>query len=245
MNSQWFESWFESSWYRELYSHRTIDEAKTAISLVHRMPLAQNAHILDLCCGAGRHAAALAEQGYRVTGIDYSAYLIDIARHEYATLPSLELFRCDMRDSYPNKPFDAIVNFFTSFGYFSTDEENASVVTNIANSLNKNGYFLLDYLNSVYVRRHLVPFSVDTFPSAIIESHRSIQSKTVIKNITVIPVTGNKEQYEENVKLYSKNDLQGMIENNGFIIECIHGDYDGSDFMEETSPRCIIIAKKV
>ena len=64
MNKQWYVTWFESSWYRELYSHRTIDEAKTAVSLVETMNLPKGSRILDLCCGAGRHAAALAEQGF-------------------------------------------------------------------------------------------------------------------------------------------------------------------------------------
>lgn len=244
MNKQWYVTWFESSWYRELYSHRTIDEAKTAVSLVEAMNLPKGSRILDLCCGAGRHAAALAEQGFIVTGIDYSDYLINIARNEYGDMPQLELHRCDMRDNYPNKPFDAIVNFFTSFGYFDTDAENSAVITNIAESLTDNGYFLLDYLNAEYIRKNIVPFSTDSFDSATIESRRNIRDNTIIKNITVIPQYGQIEEFEENVKLYSQPILQKMIENNGFAIESIHGNYDGSDFDEELSPRCIIVAKK-
>ncbi|MFN5309336.1 MAG: class I SAM-dependent methyltransferase [Candidatus Kapaibacterium sp.] len=245
MNKQWYVTWFESSWYRELYSHRTIDEAKTAVSLVETMNLPKGSRILDLCCGAGRHAAALAEQGFIVTGIDYSEYLINVARSEYGAMSHLHLYRCDMRENYPNKPFDAIVNFFTSFGYFDTDEENAAVIVNIADSLNDNGYFLLDYLNAEYIKKNLVPFSADSFETAIIESRRSIHNNTIVKNITVIPKDGEREEFEENVKLYTQPMLQVMIENSGFVIESIHGNYDGSDFDVELSPRCIIVAKKL
>lgn len=245
MNKQWYVTWFESSWYRELYSHRTIDEAKTAVSLVETMNLPKGSRILDLCCGAGRHAAALAEQGFIVTGIDYSEYLINVAQKEYGDLPNLELYRCDMRDNYPNKPFDAIVNFFTSFGYFDTDEENSSVIVNISSSLIDNGYFLLDYLNAEYIRKNIVPYSTDSFPTATIESRRTIQADTIIKNISVIPFEGEREEFEENVKLYTHTTLKTMIEDNGFMVESIHGNYDGSDFDVELSPRCIIVAKKL
>ncbi len=245
MNKQWYVTWFESSWYRELYSHRTIDEAKTAVSLVEAMNLPKRARVLDLCCGAGRHAAALAEQGFIVTGIDYSEYLINVAKNEYGEIPHLELYRCDMRENYPNKPFDAIVNFFTSFGYFDTDEENAAVIANISESLTDNGYFLLDYLNAEYVKKNIVPFSIDSFDTAMIESRRSIHINTIVKKITVIPKYGEREEFEENVKLYSQPILKMMIENNGFAVESIHGNYDGSDFDEEQSPRCIIVAKKL
>ena len=139
-------------------------------------------------------------------------------------------------------------NFTTgekSFGYFDTDEENAAVIVNIADSLNDNGYFLLDYLNAEYIKKNIVPFSTDSFETAIIESRRSIHNNTIVKNITVIPKDGEREEFEENVKLYTQPMLQVMIENSGFVIESIHGNYDGSDFDVELSPRCIIVAKKL
>ena len=40
-----------------------------------------NARILDLACGSGRHAVALASQGYQVTGLDLSPQMIEAAKH--------------------------------------------------------------------------------------------------------------------------------------------------------------------
>ncbi len=84
MTPEWYASWFESPWYMRLYRHRTEEEAREAVDLVQRLAgVPRGSKVLDLCCGYGRHALALAEHGYEVTGLDNSHYLIDRARELY------------------------------------------------------------------------------------------------------------------------------------------------------------------
>ena len=62
---EWFASWFDTSYYHQLYNNRNEDEAKLFISnLLDFLKLDKKAKLLDLACGKGRHAKTLNEFGY-------------------------------------------------------------------------------------------------------------------------------------------------------------------------------------
>ena len=54
--------------------------------------------VLDLCCGPGRHAVALAKRGFAVTAVDRTRFLLDHARARAAQAGlSVEFVLEDMR----------------------------------------------------------------------------------------------------------------------------------------------------
>ncbi len=70
--TEWFEQWFGEE-YHELYLHRDEEDARRAVALVRRMaPWRPGERVLDLACGAGRHAAELERLGATVVGFDPS-----------------------------------------------------------------------------------------------------------------------------------------------------------------------------
>ncbi len=70
-----------------------------------------------------------AEAGLPPIGLDYSAPLLHLARRRD---PRLGLVRGEMRSlPFPDGTFAAVVNFFTSFGYFLRESENVAVVAEI------------------------------------------------------------------------------------------------------------------
>src|SRR6478752_5285712 len=121
--SPWFESWFDSTFYHQLYANRDHKEAVDFIdNLLEELDLPQQSRIMDLGCGAGRHSRYLASNGYHVTGTDLSLSSIRTAKKFESD--NLHFFRHDMRKPFGNNNYDCVFNFFTSFGYFKTDEEN-------------------------------------------------------------------------------------------------------------------------
>src|SRR6478736_8592284 len=71
--SNWFASWFDTPYYHILYKDRDEEEAEFFMdNLVHYLNLPEEAKILDLACGKGRHAFHLNQLGYDVTGADLS-----------------------------------------------------------------------------------------------------------------------------------------------------------------------------
>ena len=78
---QWFETWFDSPYYHLLYANRSETEAADFIKLMAKhLSIEQNAKVIDIACGKGRHTKTLAELGFDATGIDLSPNSINAAK---------------------------------------------------------------------------------------------------------------------------------------------------------------------
>ncbi|MFM7311338.1 MAG: class I SAM-dependent methyltransferase, partial [Flavobacteriales bacterium] len=134
-NSEWFAGWFDSPYYHLLYGHRDEQEAFAFIQLLVHDHLADRHYVVDLGCGKGRHSRALAEHGKRVHGIDLSPESIEFASKQNTAMATFSVQ--DMRQFKLDKPADAILNLFTSFGYFESVDEHLSVLSSVAANLKK------------------------------------------------------------------------------------------------------------
>ncbi|HJU68669.1 MAG TPA: methyltransferase domain-containing protein [Gemmatimonadaceae bacterium] len=108
--------------------------------LIEVMGLPVGARILDVPCGQGRHAHLLAEAGYDVHGVDLSRDLLALAV-ERGTGRSLRYTRADMRrlpKAWASR-FDAVINLFTSFGFFLEPADDARVIGEFARVLKPGG----------------------------------------------------------------------------------------------------------
>jgi ubiquinone/menaquinone biosynthesis C-methylase UbiE len=103
------------------------------------LELQRGAVVLDLCCGNGRHGRLLADQKVTVIGLDSSRFLLDAARKEMlSTNYGIHFIEGDMRH-IPLKPScDAVINLFTSFGFFD-EEGNRHVLSEVATVLKPGG----------------------------------------------------------------------------------------------------------
>jgi SAM-dependent methyltransferase len=108
--------------------------------LIEILALPTGSRVLDVPCGQGRHAHLLAETGFRVDGLDYSAHLIAKAKAR-GTGPSLHYTRGDMRrlPARWTSRFDAVLNLFTSFGFFTSPADDARVIAEFARVLRPGG----------------------------------------------------------------------------------------------------------
>ncbi|CAM4190075.1 ubiquinone/menaquinone biosynthesis C-methylase UbiE [Paenibacillus endophyticus] len=243
----WYEQSFGSD-YMLVYKHRDWENAnEEARKMIAWLKLPKNAQMLDIGCGMGRHALALAGFGYSVTGIDLSQTLLDEARkHDEKELVNWR--QGDMRE-LPFEPgsFDCTVNLFTSFGYFSLEEDNVNVLRQIAKVLRKNGSFLIDFLNPAYVEKTLIPSSDRTDEEAgiHIQELRSITDGWVQKEITVTELENpdKARQYLERVRLFPLAWFERNLANAGLVLEQLYGDYDGCEYEAIDSPRMIMTGR--
>lgn len=104
--------------------------------------------VLDLACGHGALANALATRGCEVTGLDSSAVFLDRARTDAAAMGvDVEYVSGDMRQlpAWTGR-FDRLINWTTAFGYFD-DPTNRNVLAEMARVLRPGGRLAMDVDN--------------------------------------------------------------------------------------------------
>lgn len=243
--SNWFEEWFNSPLYEKLYVNRDEDEAQQLVDLLEEtLTLHTCSRILDLGCGRGRHSINLARKGYNVTGIDLSDQAIETAkeRAEELGLENVSFKVGDMRNPLP-QTFDAIVNLFTTFGYFLDDDENAAVFDSVIQMLKPGGIFVLDYLNAQKVRTSFEPTGNGTFQDIDYDISRYLKNGAIHKDIKFRKEsTGDQRTYSERVKLYGLDWFEREMKKRNLHIEHVYGNYRGAAFDPGSSPRMLIVS---
>ena len=135
----WWQEYFDSKYLQEYEPIFTAAEDRHDVArLIELLGLPLGSRILDVPCGQGRHARLLAEAGFDVVGLDYSKHLLDLAKSAGS---DVQYTRGDMRSlsSKWTERFDAVVNLFTSFGFFLDPSDDVKVVREFARVLKPNG----------------------------------------------------------------------------------------------------------
>ncbi|MCE2504324.1 MAG: class I SAM-dependent methyltransferase [Chlorobi bacterium] len=253
MHSQkkWYEEWFDSKYYLQLYSHRNKIEAEACIDIIQRATQfhpteTDKVRVLDIACGPGRHAISLAKRGFDVTAVDLSTTLLHHAHSEAqkAEVP-IKFLQLDMRSLDFNAKFDLAVQLFSSFGYFDTIEEDFAVIQGARQALRDIGYYAIDLINPLVLEKTLIAKSTRVVDGGVkVIEKRQIVDGRVKKQIT-IPLKKEKLKFQEVVRLYSPETIERLLREAGFLPTHWFGDYAGLPFDRERSRRMIIINKVV
>lgn len=131
-----------------------------AAEIIAALGLQPGDRVLDAPCGHGRISNLLAKAGMDVVGIDRTGSFLEVARRDAATLGAAVDYRLgDLLDlgSVVTGPFDAAINWFTSFGYHD-DEQLLSILTAYHRTLKPGGLLLIETLHhDWFARHHLQP----------------------------------------------------------------------------------------
>jgi len=225
-----------------LYNNRDHEEAGYFIdNLCKHLHLEPGAKLWDNACGKGRHAIIFNKKGFDVTGTDLSSNSIaEASLHEN---PGLHFFVHDMRDPFKDNFFDAVLNLFTSFGYFKNYEDNFKVFENVARSLKPGGWFVLDFFNSKKVIASFKEEYHETRGKIEFDIKKRIDNNAIIKRIEFNDNDRN-FYFEESVSLFSRSDLEKFAEKAGLKESEIFGDYHFHSFDEKKSDRLLLIFQK-
>jgi ubiquinone/menaquinone biosynthesis C-methylase UbiE len=147
MPQHWTDEFFSGQYAQEYFA--TAEDAvlaqRQAAFIAIQLRLDGSQRVLDLCCGSGRHAVALAQHASAITGVDRTELYLAAGRARIAELGigNVELMQGDMRELDYQGEFEAAYNYFTSWGYYS-DEENFDVLRRLWRALKPGGRFLLE-----------------------------------------------------------------------------------------------------
>lgn len=239
-NENWFATWFDSKYYHILYQNRDQQEAEVFMdNLTHYLNLPENATILDLACGKGRHSIYLNKLGYSVTGVDLSEN--SIASAAKFSNEKLQFRVHDMRQKTEEK-YDAIFNLFTSFGYFENEEDNYKTLLAIQESLSEYGFAVIDFMNVNYVLQNLVPEETKSIDGIDFHIKRYVKDGFIHKEIS-FEDQGQAFHFTEKVRALTLADFETWMEKAGIHLLDIFGDYKLRKFYANESERLILIFK--
>jgi len=238
--NNWFVSWFDSPYYHILYKERNYREAQLFMdNLTHYLNLPEQAKVLDLACGKGRHAIYLNQLGFDVLGVDLSENSICVAKKNENDTLHFKVH--DMRVPFDEK-YDAIFNLFTSFGYFEHEEDNGKTLVAIKESLSEYGFGVIDFMNSTNVIANLVTDEVKTVDEIDFHIRRFHIDGYIYKEID-FEDKGEKFHFTEKVRAFTLADFQQMMDDAGIYLLDIFGDYKLKKFHKTDSERLIMIFK--
>jgi len=174
------DHWFEpladhlgSAYLRYSFTKGTEQEVEF---LVDALALQPGQRVLDVGCGPGRHAHALAGRGIEVVGIDISQRFVDIATERTPEGAPVRFERADARALTFDSEFDAAISLCQgAFGLVGAGDDE-TVLAGIARALRPSGRFAISAFSSYFQVRY--PQEAGTFDAATGVHHE----RTVLKS---------------------------------------------------------------
>ena len=212
--------------------------------LERHIALAPPARVLDVPCGAGRHALGLAERGFSVTGIDLSEDAVARASAKAVAAGLRARFvRGDMRDFAADDPFDAALCLGNSIGYFGP-EGTAAFFTRLAASLGRGGRLILDTATCAESIFPLPEKREIAFDRGSYHSHYAYDAMgSVLKTEAELVLDGERYRLRYAHHILTCGALVQMLREAGFATLALYGGTDDAPF-RPGSPRLLLVAER-
>jgi SAM-dependent methyltransferase len=244
---QWFERFFDADYVALLRDTSPPSRTSREVDFVVRtLGLPPGARILDVPCGYGRHAAALARRGFHVVGVDLSRAMIAEARRRWKEGPRLRFIQKDMRRLRAAEEFDAVINMYTSFGYFSA-RENVAVLRRLTRALRVGGLILIDHRDPAHDARLPQRLWYPAGPHRyVLEDRRFDRRTNVTRSDWLIVPAGRRGAIRKTTRFqeYSLPQWRRMFREVGLRFVKAYSGYDGRTYRRISKRRLIVVGAR-
>lgn len=212
------------------------DEARGLALLFEAHGVKPGAAVLDLNCGIGRHAIHLAKLGYQVVGVDISPRFIARAGElasEHGVRDRTEFLVLDGRKvgtGLAGRGFDAVINMFTSLGYYD-EETDAAILRQCRQLTRPGGIFVMDTGFRDWIVRHFQPSGVARVRDILVVEERKLNLETSrMENVwTFFEKTGEGYRFRAEIpvnhRVYCLHELISLFERAGWRYRKAYGDF--------------------
>ena len=210
----------------ELAEERAQSEAGILADLFGRFGVPEGGKVLDVACGTGRLAIPLARRGYRVTGIDLSPLFVDKARERSADEGlDVDFIVGDMQgvssSMAKHGPFDAVINMFTSNGYYGRDGD-LELFEQLQDLSSPGAIMVVLTMNRDWMMGNFQPEGVDSAGAIRILQRRRLDLETSTLHNDWEFYEGEGDDLRVRLRLqldhrvYSLHDLKALVEEAGW-----------------------------
>src|SRR5580698_558959 len=234
--------------YLYFYASVLDQQAPVDVETIWRLlGLAPGMDVLDLPCGYGRIANLLGQRGCHVTAVDSSESFLSVARQNARQLGvPVEYGRADMRSLPWMRTFDAVVNWFTSFGYFD-DDDNRAFLRQVFTVLRPGGALIVDLSNqhacsSSELRQGTAEHVFERGGDRMIIRSTCDPSTRRVSMHWAITRDGQKRERHMSLRVFTFAELRDWMLAEGF--REVQGYGPGGSTLEADSPRLVIVARK-
>jgi len=209
--------------------------------------------IADFGCGPGLYTSALAEQGAKVTGIDFSENSIKYARSVANKMElNIDYVVANYLEYETDKILDLIIMIMCDFCALSP-EQRATMLSKFRSLLKPGGALVLDVYSlkafdnkeesSTYELNQLNGFWSDEDYYCFLNTFKYDKEKVMLDKYTIIEESKKRVVYNW-LQYYSEDSLREEFEKAGFRIEEIYSDVAGTKLSDDSTEMAIIAKKK-
>ncbi len=125
-------------------------------AMIEKNQLNDDASILDLGCGTGQITCRLAEQGYKLTGVDLSEeMLVEASNRAYQQHLTIQWVQQDMTTLAGFANYDLVISYCDVINYIIGENALRRVFNSAYQALKTGGLFIFDVHSLAHVENHL------------------------------------------------------------------------------------------
>ncbi|MEK7166410.1 MAG: class I SAM-dependent methyltransferase, partial [Patescibacteria group bacterium] len=179
--------------------------------------------ILDLACGIGRHAFAMADMSYMVIAVDKSLFFLSIALEKMKSRRYVEFHEGDARKlEFRSDFFPTVTILGNSFGYFR-DAENEKILREVFRVLKVGGTLIFDVVDRERCLQKIIPYthqSIETASFGIVSDERWKKWDSDRRTLCCRKRHSNDERVlletDYEIRLYEGGEIQQILLSIGF-----------------------------
>lgn len=227
-----------------LFAEEKVESATEEIEdIIELADLEESMTVLDMPCGVGRHSIELHKRGFKVVGVDKTTEYIEDARQK-AESEEIEFIQEDMKNFRRENSFDAVLNWWNSFGYFEDREDDRQMLENIHASLKRGGVLVMDlWSKELTAMNDLQEHWSETDGIYNLEEGKPKDNWKKVERTWIKVEDGETVEYTWEQRLYAASELEQMLKQVGFTEVKFYGNVEGDEFDDEAD-RLIVVAKK-
>ncbi len=243
INDTYFEGQYKDIWRTIIPDELTVKEVDFMLSYFNLQP---GAKVLDLMCGYGRHAIALARKGMAVTAVDilgdYTDEIFEIAEKE--ELP-LKVIKADVISYQHDEPVDLVLCMGNSLNFFNADD-TLQLFSHISSTLEPGGHLLI---NSWTVAEIAIKnfkeksWSIVGDMKFLIDAKFLFQPARIETESTILAPDGKTETKKGIDYIFTINELETMLNKAGLQMKEIYS-IPGRKKFTLGEPRLYLVAEK-